>query len=381
MQTNVSELLNNALENGILNISEVEAKVNNMADKKILEAHKYAISQKKNGSWIEYKAVHTRSTSYIARINADWKRFYLKDEKGLIDRPLNELDKIELEQWVHVLIKEFALTKKVYNNMALILRECLEYAYDKHLIPANPFLNVTINKKLFSSRKKKTGHTQVYTNEEMENLCRHMVQKFHKDESKTAPLAILLNFELGLRIGELMAIRFSDIEGQEIFICRQEVRVYALDGEKSKLSHFEVVDHTKTDMGERKIYLTKRAREILDLIKTTNEKYGHACEDYVFCFGENRLNQNAVHARIQRGCERIGMMHKSSHKIRKTFVSTLIDANISIDEIRNIVGHADTRVTFESYCFNRSTPEETNRHLEQALSQNKPTLSQLELVH
>ena len=38
-------------------------------------------------------------------------------------------------------------------------------------------------------------------------------------------------------------------------------------------------------------------------------------------------------------CKQIGIEVKSSHKARKTFVSTLLDADININSVRQFVGH------------------------------------------
>ena len=38
--------------------------------------------------WLEYKQIHTESTSYVKRITADWKRFY-SAEKELIGMPIS----------------------------------------------------------------------------------------------------------------------------------------------------------------------------------------------------------------------------------------------------------------------------------------------------
>ena len=51
---------------------------------------------------------------------------------------------------------------------------------------------------------------------------------------------------------------------------------------------------------------------------------------------------------------------RSCHKIRKTFISTLIDTNgISNDEVRRIAGHSDLAVTNSCYVFNRNPASQT----------------------
>ena len=56
------------------------------------------------------------------------------------------------------------------------------------------------------------------------------------------------------------------------------------------------------------------------------------------------------------------------HKIRKTYISTLIDnENININYIRQMVGHADERTTYGCYCFNRKPKDMTEIEMEKSL--------------
>jgi len=60
------------------------------------------------------------------------------------------------------------------------------------------------------------------------------------------------------------------------------------------------------------------------------------------------------------------------HKIRKTYISTLIDSGeINIDRIRELAGHEDERTTFHNYCYNRETDARTHENIERALSRAK----------
>jgi integrase len=74
---------------------------------------------------------------------------------------------------------------------------------------------------------------------------------------------------------------------------------------------------------------------------------------------------------IKRGCEFINIDVKTSHKIRKTYISTLIDSGLNIDEIRRMVGHSDERTTYGNYCFNRLTNKQTEDAIEKALFKEK----------
>lgn len=322
--------------------------------------------------WIIYKSKHTKSTSYIKRITADWNKYYVPDNE-FISKPIKKFTKVELDIWAHDMIKKYDLTKKQYYNMAVILRQELDYAVEMGMIQTNVFNEVKICSKVFRKVKKKDGVTQVYMTDEIPKMVKEMLRRFYNDPSNTAPLAVLLDFEIGVRIAELVAIKKSDIspDFSYIHIQRQSVRQFEYTDDtctKMKFSKFDIVDYTKTDESDRNVYLTEVAKKIINIVLMINEKYGHECDEYLFVKGNHMLSHYSVQARVLRGCESIGIITKSMHKIRKTYISSLIDSGLNIDEIRRQAGHSDERTTYSNYCFNRLTSKETSEIIESALS-------------
>lgn len=321
--------------------------------------------------WLRFKQAHTNSTSYVKRITADWARFYQNDTE-LINIPLYQLTKIYLDNWAHNKIKEYEMTKKMYYNMSIILRQSLDYAVENGYIDKNVFTEVKINTKMFRRVKKKTGETEVYSPEEEKNLVMDMFRRFNENPDNTAPLAVILQFEIGVRIGELCAIKTTDISGNYVTIQRQEVREFEpISDYKMRFKGFKIVEYTKSDDGYRQIYLTTTAREIISYIQMINRKNREPDNSFLFIRNGKNINHHSVQAMIVRGCERIGIPVKTSHKIRKTFISTLIDSNLNIDEIRRIAGHSDERVTYQNYCYNRFSDAQTEKMIENALNAKK----------
>lgn len=321
--------------------------------------------------WLNYKEKHTNSTSYIKRITADWQRFY-QINQNFINMPMHEMTTLFLDEWAHDMIKKHELTKKSYYNMSMILRQCLDYSVEKNYINENPFDSVKINTKMFRRVKKKMGDTEVYTMQEEERIVMDMFRRFNGNTKNTAPLAVVLAFEIGVRIGELCALKFEDIEGNYIQIQRQEVREFEkVSDYKMRFKGFKIVDYTKSDDGFRQIYLTETAREIIKTVKKFNIKNGESNNGYIFVKEGKNINHYSIQAMILRGCKSLGMKVKTSHKIRKTYISTLIDSGLNIDQIRRMAGHSDERTTYGNYCYNRLTDIQTETKIEEALNVKK----------
>ncbi len=322
--------------------------------------------------WLEYKQIHTNSTSYIKRITSDWHRFYAI-QHDFIDMPLQDMTYVFLDEWAHSMIKHYNLTKKSYYNMSLILRQCLDFAVECGYITENIFSRVTINTKLFRRVKKKPGESQVYTIDEEERFIKDMIRRFQNHPENTAPLAVMLAFETGVRIGELCVLKFEDVEGNYIHIQRQEIREFQkVDDYSMKFKCYKVVEYTKSEDGFRDIYLTTAAKKIIELARYMNKVNGEFCEEgYIFVHNHKNINHYSIQAMILRGCNKVNMDVKTSHKIRKTYISTLIDSGLNIDAIRRFAGHSDERTTYGNYCYNRMTDQQTEEIIENALTTNE----------
>ena len=123
-----------------------------------------------------------------------------------------------------------------------------------------------MNKKKFAPDKK-SNSKEVYKTNEKELIIEEMERRLKNNPSNTAPLAVLLDFELGTRKGEILAISTKDIVGDKIHIHRQIIEEFDtcdLDNIKSK--GFKVVDYTKSEEGDRWLPLTNEAKKIIKSI-------------------------------------------------------------------------------------------------------------------
>lgn len=315
--------------------------------------------------WLDYKKLQTRSDMYIRRIASDWDNYYAGT--ALINIPLTELRYDTLQEWALRLVKEKKLTKKKYYNLSIIIRQSLEYAVQKGMIESNPFSKVHVDGKLFQVKKKPKDATQVFLTDE-QPLIEAEAWKDFSETGVVACLAVPLTFKTGLRIGEIVTLKESDIEGSYIHVQRMEIRtVRQLDNGAWSKQAFTVADYTKSAAGDREVYLSVNARKILEKIIACNREHGYTDNGYLFLNEKGRIHAKSVDYRIRKYCRHIGISEKAMHKIRKTYISTLIDSGLNINEIRKLAGHEDERTTYGNYCFNRKTVSETESLLEKAL--------------
>lgn len=318
--------------------------------------------------WLKIKGLETTATSYIRRIDNDWNAYYINDP--IVDADIRTFTKASLKEWALIKIREKELVKTQYYNMSMIIRQCLDYAVDHELIPLNPYNQFTVDKKLLKKVKQPEDGTQVFLTNERPLIECEAWSDF-KEKGCTSALAIPLAFQLGVRLGELVAIKETDIspDGKYLHIQRmvQKQEQQRPDGSWYP-ARWEAVEHTKSSAGDRMIYLTAEARRIIKTIIDSNKENGFYDDGFLFIHGGKRINPRAVDTRIRKYCDHINISSKSTHKIRKTYISSLLDGGININEIRKQVGHEDERTTLKNYCFNRKTSIENESDMENALA-------------
>ena len=309
--------------------------------------------------WLEYRKLHNIAPTYIQRINSDWKNHY--EGTAIVKKPVDQLDKYALDVWAHQLIQKIGNGKKQYYNISMIMRQMLDYAVDRKIIKENPFNEVRIDsRRVFDPVRKKSSETQVFTKKELEALKEVAKKEYmegHNAVHKLAPLAIMFQFQTGVRAGELCALRYEDIEGDEIYVNRMY-----------RYATKEVVSYLKGHNTGRYVCLTDEAKKIIATAKKFQKENGLSDDGYIFSVNQDPLSYYTIKKSYARYCDLIGTVHKSSHKARKTFISALIDGGVNIDTIRESVGHNDERTTFKSYCYDRRTKSERAELIKKALS-------------
>lgn len=164
-----------AVDDGIIDMNDVRRKLDMKERTKILEQHKYAITQGKDGNWrtylpdptkrnnrrlikkatknkledcvidwykkqdkkeiltlealypewLQYYSLHTKADGTVKRVTSDWKRYYINDP--IIKQSLSDFSKLQLDKWVGEL-------RNTVDRQASHIRVLTKYA--KHIFPS-----------------------------------------------------------------------------------------------------------------------------------------------------------------------------------------------------------------------------------------------------
>lgn len=282
--------------------------------------------------WIEYKKTVANSQNTIKRHEQHYRKYF--ETSVLHIMKVKKIDELMLETECNRIIRDFNLSRKEWGNIKTILRAMFELAFRKKYLSENPMEKVKILVN-FKQIVRKTGKTETYNTDELKELNRYLDQMY-VETNDAVFLAVKLNFLLGLRVGELVALKWWDyIDLNHLHIVREEVR--------NQISNqYEIVEHTKTNR-DRFVVLIPKAIHIL-------QKLEHQSE-FIFIRDGERITSRQVAYVLEKYAERQGLTTKSTHKMRKTFASNLNASGVPLDCIRELLGHSNLNTTL-GYIYN-----------------------------
>lgn len=148
----------------------------------------------------------------------------------------------------------------------------------------------------------------------------------------------------GLRINEALGLAWSDIEGDEIQVRRQLVR---LNGRWSRAP-------LKTRKSRRTIPLVADAVEALQVQKARQDEergeHPRPIDGLVFTTPDGQpIHSTNVLPPFYRVLRRLGLPKIHSHDLRHTTAAVLINRGVPLPVVSAILGHSSIRVTIDVY--------------------------------
>jgi len=143
--------------------------------------------------------------------------------------------------------------------------------------------------------------------------------------------AVILMMMTGLRIGETLGLRWSDISEGRLTVAGQLVTRPSL--------HYQ--PFPKTDSGYRTIELPQKAQAALGAPGQPS--------DYVFLTASGRfLDPSTLAMELKQRTRDMGV-NVHPHKLRHTAASLMLDAGVPVETVSKVLGHKSIRTTLDIY--------------------------------
>jgi len=307
---------------------KIEAKIT-LDDFGFTEETKFPSFKKYADYWLrEYVLAVCRPTTYERYSDLLEKHVY----PTLGTKNINEIQKKDIRKLL------LALNKKGYSKSTICLaREVISgplgYAVDEELLQYNPVSGILKRLKLNQNGKR-----------QIEPLNHQEVELFLKTCLEVHPehyTFFLCAFRTGMRLGELLALVWGDIDWNSKFIHveRSYKRGCVGKTKNNKSRRVDMSDHLAESL---KQLLTQRKREALACGK------GELVE-IIFHQNSRHMEQNYIRKIFKRILRKAGIRDIRLHDTRHTFASLLLSNGESPVYVKEQLGHSSIQMTVDVY--------------------------------
>jgi len=222
------------------------------------------------------------------------------------------------------------LSDSTKNLLLVIINSSIKYGVDKKYRKSFPVLKVKI---------KQPKARIVYLTKKEQSI----LEKYINDNFNLRNLAILMDLYTGLRIGELCALQWSDIDfvNNTISISKTVQRIKDNDinsNTKTKL----IITEPKTEHSVRTIPIPKFLIEIL-------KKYRSDEDIYIFTKSNKPKDPRALEKYFKDLLLKCGIRDLVFHSLRHTYATRSREAGIDIKILSELLGHSSYKITLDIY--------------------------------
>jgi len=235
------------------------------------------------------------------------------------------------------------LSPSYVNSMRLIIHSALSFAAEEGLCEP---LRTPLHK------PQNPGHElTILSRDQQKRLETHIAQA----PSPTGA-GIFLSLRLGLRIGEVCALQWENIDFDRCLIHIRKT-VSRVPAAGSTAATLLVLDTPKTPHSRRDIPFSSEVAATLAAVRKTRPDSA-----FVVSAGESFLSPRTYDYRFHRLLERLGLPPINYHALRHTFATRCVEAGVDIKTLSKILGHSNVAVTLNVYVH--SSLEKKRRELE-----------------
>lgn len=382
------DLLEFAVSNGMLDMSTTVKLYDEMQRQKILNLHTSKIWQGKDGKWrthlqmpdgkrklvsratkksvedavVEFYQQSNTSTRFrdaferwvtrqenlgradntICHYRSDYRRFFEDDEFETLD--VTEITDEVICIFIRRKLESIDMPYSSLKGMFGYIRGVMDKAVRDKVIQENPckYVDLIMFKK-FCVEKDKSSTDRTLSDQEIETLIDKLMKAYREKPQYIPQYAIELTIHLGLRVSELAALKWEDIDYVHGVIKIRRSEKY---NRRTKEYFIDDVKNHK----DRELPMTSDIQQILDRIKSVETKYGYLSE-WVFSDENGRVNAPRISECIRNRTmgKEFGSV-KSIHAIRRTFNSKLRCMGVSTVVAASMLGHT-VQVNENNYTY------------------------------
>ena len=272
--------------------------------------------------WLEQKKNTIKQSTYC--------NYMFIIEKHLLpefeEMRLKQLEKYNYNKYIHDL--SMILSKKTTRDIMNVLKAILKYTNSKY--HTDVFIQDIILPKL------EVSSLNILNKKEKNRLIKHCFE-----ENSLKSLGIIICLNTGLRIGEICALKWKDIdmENRTINVKKTLQRVYI--EKKSSV----IIDIPKTRTSIRSIPMSDKLYKILQPIQKHYKK-----EDFFLTGSQTKFLEPRSYQYIYKCIlKESNVKPYKFHILRHTFATNCIEVGMDPKSLSEILGHSNVNITLNRY--------------------------------
>ena len=250
------------------------------------------------------------------------------------DIELQELTPIILQKYISELLKcgnkrtGAGLSSSAVNSIITVIQNSLHTAYNLH------YINDMVGDKL---KRPKAVERQIECFSVAEQK---QIEQAVRDGEKPYMLGVLICLYTGLRIGELLALEWSDIDFSNGTLMVDKTCHYGvnLNGQFGR-----IVDTPKTETSIRLIPLPKQLIPLMKEHKKIPSKL-------VISKNGEGISNRTYQRNFESLLKSLNLKHRGFHALRHTFATRALECGIDVKTLSELLGHKSPAVTLKKYA-------------------------------
>jgi len=232
----------------------------------------------------------------------------------------------------------YSTIKKSYNAV----NAALKFALERDYIRKNPCISIKLPKQIQRAK----SDIEFFSDEEVNLISQSAISRYKTGRYKYKHgYAIIILLNTGLRVGELLALKWDNVDfvNKQIYVA--ETRGQIIDRSDSEQKYIMADRSTKTQSSCRYVPINAKTAEALLYFKGLgyNNPYVMANSD------SNVITYRNLFRVLSNILELNKINHGSLHTLRHTFATRLFRNNVDIKVISELLGHSDVSITYNIY--------------------------------
>lgn len=230
--------------------------------------------------------------------------------------------------------KGVGLAPKTIKDIISVLKLVLKYAEDKNYRSPTPIV--------FSLPKADHSQIQIFSQSQIKCL-----EALVCSTSDTYKFGVYLCMYTGLRLGEICALQWKDVDciNSTISVNKTILRVKNVSNTARKKTEL-LINSPKTPSSRRLIPLPESLSRML---KNLKEECSASENAYVLTGASNFIEPRNYYRRYKCYLRSCNLENFNFHALRHTFATRCIEAGVDPKVLSEILGHASVRITLDRY--------------------------------